>query len=365
MALRCGIIGITNTGKTTLFNCMSSTKAEASSFAFSTNKSNIGMVEVPDPRLYKIDEIVHSEKVIPTTVELVDIPGLAKGASMGEGIGNKFLADIRNVDAIIHVLRCFDDENLAHIEGSVDPVRDKEIVDLELQISDLEAVERKIIRQEKIARSGDKDAKKAIEVLSIYKEHLENFQSARSAPVTPGDEKYVQDISLITMKPVMYVCNVEDFSAATGNAYVERVKAAVQNENTEVLVIAGAMEAEISELEDENDRLEFLSDAGLDEPGVDKLIRSAYSLLNLEVFFTQGPKEVRAWTIRKGSTAPQAAGVIHSDLERGFIRSEVIRYEDFIALKSEHACKEAGKLRVEGKNYIVKDGDMLHIRFNV
>jgi GTP-binding protein YchF len=365
MALRCGIVGITNTGKTTLFNCISSTKAEASSFAFSTNKSNIGMVEVPDPRLYKIDELVKSARVVPTTVELVDIPGLAKGASQGEGIGNKFLADIRNVDAIIHVLRCFDDPSLPHVEGSVDPVRDKEIVDLELQIADLESVERKIQRQEKIAKSGDKEAKHAIEVLTRYKEHLENFQSARSAPVEEGDERYVQDLSLITMKPVLYVCNVDDASAASGNAYVERVKEAVKGENTDVLVIAGALESEIAELEDESDRKEFLHDAGLEEPGVDKLIRSAYSLLNLEVFFTAGPKEVRAWTIRKGSTAPQAAGVIHSDLERGFIRAEVIKYEDFIRLGTEHACKEAGKLHVEGKNYIVQDGDMLHIRFNV
>ncbi|HRY97579.1 MAG TPA: redox-regulated ATPase YchF [Bacteroidales bacterium] len=365
MALRCGIVGLTNTGKTTLFNCMSSTKAEASSFAFSTNKSNIGMVEVPDPRLYAIDSLVKSARVVPTTVELVDIPGLAKGASQGEGIGNKFLADIRNVDAIIHVLRCFDNPLLPHVEGSVDPVRDKEIVDLELQIADLESVERKIQRQEKIARSGDKDARHAVDVLMKYKAHLENFQSARSAPVDEGDERHVQDLFLLTMKPVMYVCNVDDASAVSGNAYVERVKAAVQEENTDVLVIAGALESEISELEDENDRREFLRDAGLEEPGVDKLIRSAYTLLNLEVFFTAGPKEVRAWTIRRGSTAPQAAGVIHSDLERGFIRAEVIKYEDFMQLGTEHACKEAGKLKVEGKNYIVQDGDMLHIRFNV
>jgi len=365
MALRRGIVGITNTGKTTLFNCMSSSKAEASSFAFSTNKSNIGMVNVPDPRLYRIDELVKSARVVPTTVELVDIPGLAKGASQGEGIGNKFLADIRNVDAIIQVLRCFDDPGLPHVEGSVDPVRDKEIVDLELQIADLESVERKIQRQEKIAKSGDKDARRAVEVLTVYKNHLENFQSARTAPVDPDDRKHVQDLFLITMKPVMYVCNVDDASAATGNAYVERVREAVREEQTEVLVIAGALESEIAELESAEDRREFLADAGLEEPGVNKLIRSAYSLLDLEVFFTAGPKEVRAWTIRRGSTAPQAAGVIHSDLERGFIRAEVIRYEDFVALGTEHACREAGKLRVEGKQYIVQDGDMLHIRFNV
>lgn len=323
------------------------------------------MVSVPDLRLFRINELVKPERLVPTTVELVDIPGLAKGASTGEGIGNKFLGDIRNVDALIHVLRCFDDPGLPHVEGSVDPVRDKEIVDLELQIADLESVERKIERQQKIAKSGDKDARKAIEVLQVYKAHLEDFQSARTAPVPEGDESYVQDLFLITMKPVIYVCNVDDASAVEGNAYVERVREAVASENTEVLVIAGAMEAEITELEEDEDRKAFLADAGLEEPGVNKLIRAAYSLLNLDVFFTAGPKEVRAWTIRRGATAPQAAGAIHSDLERGFIRAEVIKFADFDRLGSEQACKEAGKLRLEGKNYIVQDGDMLHIRFNV
>lgn len=323
------------------------------------------MVSVPDLRLFRINELVKPERLVPTTVELVDIPGLAKGASTGEGIGNKFLGDIRNVDALIHVLRCFDDPGLPHVEGSVDPVRDKEIVDLELQIADLESVERKIERQQKIAKSGDKDARKAIEVLQVYKAHLEDFQSARTAPVPEGDESYVQDLFLITMKPVIYVCNVDDASAVEGNAYVERVREAVASENTEVLVIAGAMEAEITELEEDEDRKAFLTDAGLEEPGVNKLIRAAYSLLNLDVFFTAGPKEVRAWTIRRGATAPQAAGAIHSDLERGFIRAEVIKFADFDRLGSEQACKEAGKLRLEGKNYIVQDGDMLHIRFNV
>lgn len=323
------------------------------------------MVSVPDLRLFRINDLVQPERLVPTTVELVDIPGLAKGASTGEGIGNKFLGDIRNVDALIHVLRCFDDPALPHVEGSVDPVRDKEIVDLELQIADLESVERKIERQQKIAKSGDKDARKAIEVLQIYKAHLEDFQSARTAPVSEGDESYVQDLFLITMKPVIYVCNVDDASAVDGNAYVERVREAVASENTEVLIIAGAMEAEITELEEDEDRRAFLADAGLQEPGVNKLIRAAYSLLNLDVFFTAGPKEVRAWTIRRGATAPQAAGVIHSDLERGFIRAEVIKFADFDRLGTEQACKEAGKLRLEGKNYIVQDGDMLHIRFNV
>lgn len=365
MALKCGIIGITNIGKTTIFNCMSSTKAEASSFAFSATKSNLATIEVPDPRLYKIDHFIKSARVVPATVEIVDIPGLTKGSSHGEGVGNVFLADIQQTDAIIHVLRCFDDDNLPHIEGSVDPVRDKEIVDLELQIRDLDLVERKIQRLEKVAKSGDKDAKKGIEVLNIYKNHLEDFKSARTAPVGENDRKYIADMYLLSDKPVVYVCNVDDASAKTGNKYVEQFREAVRDEETEVLVIAGKMEAEIAELDDLQDRQEFLNDAGLEEPGVDKIIRAAYDLLHLESFFTAGPKEVRAWTVRKGSTAPVAAGVIHSDLERGFIRAEVMKYDDFISLGSEQAVKDAGKFHVEGKNYIVQDGDILHIRFNI
>jgi GTP-binding protein YchF len=365
MGLQCGIIGITNTGKTTLFNCLSNTKAESSNFAFSSNKSNIGIVNVPDKRLNVLNDMEKPAKLIPATVEILDIPGLTKGSSTGEGIGNKFLADIRNTDALIHVLRCFDDENLPHIEGSVNPVRDKETVDLELQIKDLESVEKKIQKLERAAKTGDKDAKRGVEVLTVYKDHFENFQSARTAPVSKDDKKYIEDLFLLTEKPVLYVCNVDEKSAISGNKYVEAVKEAVKNENTELLVIAAGLEAEISELEDENDRLAFLQDLGLTEPGVNKLIRSAYSLLNLQAFFTVGPKEVRAWTIRKGMTAPQAAGVIHSDLERGFIRAEVMKYNDYIQLGSEHACKEAGKLGVEGKHYVVGDGDILHIRFNV
>jgi len=365
MGLQCGIIGITNTGKTTLFNCLSNTKAESSNFAFSSNKSNIGIVNVPDQRLNVLNNMEKPIKLIPATVEILDIPGLTKGSSTGEGIGNKFLADIRNTDALIHVLRCFDDENLAHIEGSVNPVRDKETVDLELQIKDLDSVEKKIQKLERAAKTGDKDAKRGVEVLNIYKEHFENFQSARTAPVSQEDKKYIEDLFLLTEKPVLYVCNVDEKSAINGNKYVDAVKEAVKNEETEVLVIAAALEAEISELEDEQDRLAFLQDLGLSEPGVNKLVRSAYSLLNLQAFFTVGPKEVRAWTIRKGMTAPQAAGVIHSDLERGFIRAEVMKYDDYVYLGSEHACKEAGKLGIEGKNYIVGDGDILHIRFNV
>ncbi len=365
MALNCGIIGITNTGKTTIFNCMSNTKAEASSFAFSATKSNIGMVEVPDKRLYTIDQLIKSQKIIPATVEIVDVPGLAKGASQGEGVGNKFLADIQQMDALIHVLRCFDDPALPHIEGSVDPVRDMEIVDLELQVRDLDLVMRKIQRVEKLVKVGEKDAKKALEVLKTYQDHLENFGNARTAAVDDDDKKYIQELQLLTAKPVIYVCNVDDAAATTGNKYSEAVSKALEGVETEVLVIAGKLEAEIAELEDANDREVFLSDAGLNEPGVNKLIMAAYKLLNLQSFFTAGPKEVRAWTIKRGMTAPQAAGVIHSDLERGFIRAEVMKYDDFVQHKTEQAVKDAGKFKVEGKNYIVGDGDILHIRFNV
>lgn len=365
MALQCGIIGITNVGKTTLFNCISNTKGETTSFAFSSNKSNIGLVLVPDPRLKILGELQPTDKVVPATVDIVDIPGLTKGANQGEGVGNKFLADIRNTDALIHVLRCFDDDNLPHIDGSVDPVRDIETIDFELQIKDLESVEKKIARLERVAKTGDKDAKSGLEALAKIKSHLENMGNVRDLELDDKEKKQLDDMFLLTVKPIMYVCNVDDASATTGNAYVDKVKDALKGKNTEILVIAGKMEAEIAELEDENDRIEFLKDAGLDEPGVNKLVRSAYHLLNLQSFFTIGQKENRAWTIHKGMTAPQAAGVIHSDLERGFIRAEVIKYNDFITLKSEHACKEKGKLYVEGKNYIVGDGDILHIRFNV
>lgn len=365
MALNCGIIGLTNTGKTTIFNCMSNTKAEASSYAFSATKSNIGMVEVPDPRLDAIDALIKSVKVVPATVEIVDLPGLAKGASQGEGVGNKFLADIQVMDALIHVLRCFDDDQLPHVEGSIDPVRDKDIVDFELQVRDLDLITRKIARTEKLIKAGDKDAKKALEILTVYKEHFENFGNARTAPVADEDKKYVQELQLLTAKPVIYVCNVDEASATKGNAYTKSVEEALRDEDTEVLVIAGKLEAEIAELDDADDRAVFLSDAGLTEPGVDKLIRAAYRILNLQSFFTAGPKEVRAWTIHQGMTAPQASGVIHSDLERGFIRAEVMKYDDFIQYKSEQGVKDAGKFKVEGKSYVVGDGDILHIRFNV
>jgi ribosome-binding ATPase len=365
MALQCGIIGITNVGKTTIFNCISNTKGETNAFAFSATKSNIGIVQVPDPRLYELEKHQVTEKIIHTTVEIVDIPGLAKGSNKGEGMGNKFLGDIRNTDALIHVLRCFDSESLIHIDGSVDPVRDLETIDLELQVKDLESVEKKIERLQRAAKAGDKDASRGLEVLSKYKEHIENFNNARTLPLKDEDKKQVDDIFLLTMKPVMYVCNVDEKSARTGNHYVEKVKEYLKGKEAEILIIAGAVEAEIAELENAEDRMAFLIDAGLDEPGVDKLVRAAYKLLNLQTFFTVGPKEIRAWTMKKGMTAPQTAGVIHSDLERGFIRAEVMKYKDFITLGSEHACKEAGKLYIEGKTYIVGDGDIINIRFNV
>ncbi|MBN1338397.1 MAG: redox-regulated ATPase YchF [Bacteroidales bacterium] len=365
MALKCGIIGITNIGKTTIFNCMSRTKAETSSYAFSASKSNLGVVDVPDPRLEEIARLEKPARLTHATVEIVDIPGLAKGSSKGEGVGSSFLSDIQQTDAIIHVLRCFDDINLPHIEGSVNPVRDLEIVDLELQVKDLEMVERKIIRMEKAAKSGEKEPKRAIEVLNKYREHFENFHNARTIPLDEDEKRFAEDMFLLTDKPVIYVCNVDDASAAAGNKYVEQVRDALKGTGSAVLVIAGKLEEEIAELESPEDRLEFLRDAGLTEPGVNKLIRAAYGILDLQSFFTAGPKEVRAWTIRKGKTAKQAAGVIHSDLERGFIRAEVIKYDDFVTLGSEHAVKEAGKMKLEGKEYIVQDGDIMFIRFNV
>jgi GTP-binding protein YchF len=325
----------------------------------------MGVVQVPDQRLYELEKHQVTDKIVHTTVEIVDIPGLAKGSTKGEGVGNKFLGDIRNTDALIHVLRCFDNEALPHIEGSVDPVRDIETISLELQVKDLESVEKKAERLKRAAKSGDKDAIHGLEVLERYKEHFEGFNDARTLPLKEEDKKYIDDLFLLTMKPVMYVCNVDEKSAHAGNSYVEKVKEFLTGKNAEILIIAGAIEAEIAELENIDDRKAFLKDIGLEEPGVDKLVRAAYKLLELQTFFTVGPKEIRAWTIKKGMTVSQAAGVIHSDLERGFIRAEVMKYNDFITLGSEHLCREAGKLFIEGRNYIVADGDILHIRFNV
>ena len=365
MALQCGIIGITNVGKTTIFNCISNTKGETNAFAFSATKSNIGVIQVPDPRLYELEKHQVTEKIVHTTMEIVDIPGLARGSNKGEGVGNKFLGDIRNTDALIHVLRCFDNEALPHVDGSIDPVRDLETVDFELQVKDLESVGKKLQRLEKLLRTGDKDAKHGIDILTRYRDHIGNFNNARTLEVKAEEKKHVDDLFLLTMKPVMYVCNVDGKSAVAGNKYVDSVKESLKGKDAEILIIAGAVEAEIAELENPEDRLAFLLDAGLDQPGVDRMVRAAYKMLNLQTFFTVGPKEIRAWTIKRGMNAPQASGVIHSDLERGFIRAEVMKYHDFMTLGSEHACKEAGKFNIEGKNYIVEDGDILHIRFNV
>lgn len=365
MALQCGIIGVTNSGKTTIFNCMSNIKEETTNYAFSSNKSNVSIINVPDPRLEEINKLYESGKVTQTTVEIVDIPGLTRGSNKGEGIGNKFLGDIKNTDALIHVLRCFDDPKLPHIDGSVDPVRDIETIDFELQFKDLESVEKKIQHYEKAAKSGDKDARHIIEVLNKVKEHLDSFQNIRDLVINEADRKHIDDLFLLTAKPVMYVCNVDDAAVSSGNKYVEQVTEALKNQNTLVLTVAGQLEAEISEFENESDREEFLTEAGLAESGVNRLIRAAYSLLSLISFFTMNRNELRAWPIINGTTAHQAAGVIHSDMERGFIRAEVMKYNDFITLGSEHACREKGKLSVEGKNYIVSDGDILHIRFNV
>ncbi len=362
MALKCGIIGLANTGKTTLFNCVANTKIHSQP---GMQKSHMGQINVPDSRLYVLNDLIPAQKVVRATVDLVDIPGLTKGSGQAESSSSKFLAEIQQTDALIHVIRCFDSDTVPHIEGSVNPVRDREIVDLELCIRDLSMVERKIQRTEKLIKLGDKDAKKAMEVLQVYKTHLEDFKPARTAPVSEDDQKHIADMYLITDKPVIYVCNVDDASAATGNAYSNALLESVKDEAAEVLVIAAELEAEIAELESQDDRAIFLADAGLIEPGVNKVVQSAYKLLNLMSFFTIGVKENRAWTIHRGMTAPQAAGVIHSDLERGFIRAEVIKYDDFIELKTELACKEHGKLAIEGKNYVICDGDLLNIRFNV
>lgn len=366
MALQCGIVGLPNVGKSTLFNCLSNAKAQAANFPFCTIEPNVGVITVPDARLNKLAELVNPQRIVPNTIEIVDIAGLVKGASKGEGLGNQFLGNIRTTNAIIHVLRCFDDGNVIHVDGSVDPIRDKEIIDTELQLKDLDTVVKRIQKVEKMAKTGgDKDAKKTYEVLSIVKTHLESGKSARTAPISEEDFEFIDDLTLLTVKPVLYVCNVDEASVNTGNAYVDQVKEAVKDENAEVLVISAQIESEIAQLEDYEERKMFLEDLGLDESGVHKLIRAAYSLLDLATYFTAGVQEVRAWTIEKGFTAPQAAGVIHTDFEKGFIRAEVIKYNDFVQFGSEAAVKEAGKLSVEGKTYIVEDGDIMHFRFNV
>ena len=367
MSLQCGIVGLPNVGKSTLFNCLSNAKAQSANFPFCTIEPNVGVITVPDERLNKLAELVHPQRIVPTTVEIVDIAGLVKGASKGEGLGNKFLANIRETDAILHVLRCFDDDNITHVDGTVNPVRDKEIIDFELQLKDLETIESRISKVQKQAQTGgDKAAKVTYEVLSRYKESLEQGKAARTVTFETKDEqKIAHDLFLLTNKPVMYVCNVDDNSAVSGNKYVDMVREAVKDENAEILILAAKTESEIAEFETYEERQMFLQEIGLEESGVSRLIRTAYSLLNLETYFTAGPQEVRAWTYLKGSKAPQCAGIIHTDFEKGFIRAEVIKYDDYIALGSENACKEAGKMYIEGKEYVVQDGDIMHFRFNV
>jgi len=366
MGLQCGIVGLPNVGKSTLFNCLSNAKAQSANFPFCTIEPNVGVITVPDARLNKLVELVQPANVVPAVVEIVDIAGLVKGASKGEGLGNKFLSNIRETDAIIHVLRCFEDDNIVHVDGKVDPVRDKETIDTELQLKDLETVENRLLKEEKRAKTGgDAHAKRLVEVLYLYKEALERGESARSVQLNDLQQEAAKELMLLTNKPILYVCNVDEASVVTGNKYVEAVREAVKNEGAEVLVIGAGIEADIAELETYEEKQLFLEDLGLQEAGVNKLIRTAYKLLNLRTYFTAGPKEVRAWTFKNGMKAPQAAGIIHTDFEKGFIRAEVIKYEDFISLGSEVKCKEAGKMSVEGKDYVVQDGDMMNFRFNV
>ena len=366
MSLKCGIVGLPNVGKSTLFNCISSGKAQSANFPFCTIEPNLGSTNVPDKRLEVLSEICKPQRTIPATVDIVDIAGLVKGASHGEGLGNQFLANIRECDAILHVLRCFDDGNVVHVDGSVDPVRDKEVVDLELQIKDLETVEARLAKAEKAGKAGDKEARKLADLLLRYKTALEQGKSCRSVvPVNEEESAIARDLFLLTNNPVLYVCNVDDASALNGNAYVDAVREAVKDEQAEILIISARTEAEIAEIEDYEDRQMFLQEMGLEESGVIRLIQSAYHLLGLQTFFTAGADECRAWTIHKGDKAPKAAGVIHSDFEKGFIRAEVISYDDFVTYKTEAAVRAAGKMGIEGKDYVVRDGDVMHFKFNV
>ena len=367
MSLQCGIVGLPNVGKSTLFNCLSSAKAQAANFPFCTIDPQVGIITVPDERLNKLAELVHPGRIVPANVEIVDIAGLVKGASRGEGLGNKFLANIRETDAIIHVLRCFDDGNVVHVDGSVDPVRDKEIIDTELQLKDLETIETRLPKVQKLAQVGlDKDAKAQYALMSRIKEALVQGKSARTVqPETPEEERALHDLFLLTSKPILYVCNVDEASAKDGNQYVEQVREAVKDEDAQVLVISAKIESEIAELETADERQMFLEELGLSESGVNRLIHAAYELLGLQTYITAGPMEVKAWTYRKGMKAPQCAGIIHGDFEKGFIRAQVIKYDDYIKYGSEAAVKEAGKRGIEGKDYVVLDGDIMHFLFNV
>ena len=363
--MKAGIVGLPNVGKSTLFNCLSNAKAQSANFPFCTIEPNLGVVNVPDPRLEKLESLVNPQKVVPATVEIVDIAGLVKGASKGEGLGNQFLANIRETDAILHVLRCFDNDNIIHVDASIDPVRDKETIDIELQLKDLETVQKRLERVKRTAKTGNKEAQAELEVLLKVEETLLSGTSVRSLEFSEKEIEFVNPLQFITSKPVLYVCNVDESSAVSGNAHVDAVKEAVKDEGAEIIVLAVGTEADITELDDYEERQMFLEDMGLEEPGVSRLIRSAYTLLNLQTYFTAGEKEVRAWTVSVGATAPQAAGVIHTDFEKGFIRAEVISYSDYEEYGTESKVKEAGKMRVEGKEYIVKDGDVMHFRFNV
>jgi len=364
--MKAGIVGLPNVGKSTLFNCLSNAKAQSANFPFCTIEPNIGVVNVPDKRLEKLEELVNPERVLPATVDIVDIAGLVKGASKGEGLGNQFLGNIRETDAIIHVLRCFDNDNIIHVDTTIDPVRDKETIDIELQLKDLDTVEKKLEKVKRASRTGNKEAQAEEAALIKVKDGLEASISVRAIELTEKErEEYIAPLQLITDKPVLYVCNVDENAAVNGNDYVVAVREAVKDENAEVIVLAVGTEADITELESYEERQMFLEDIGLSEPGSSSLIRAAYKLLNLQTYFTAGVKEVRAWTINVGNTAPQAAGVIHTDFEKGFIRAEVIAYDDYVTFGTEAKVKEAGKMRVEGKEYVVKDGDVMHFRFNV
>lgn len=366
MALKCGIVGLPNVGKSTLFNCLSSAKAQAANFPFCTIEPNIGVISVPDDRLTKLAEIVHPGRIVPATCEIVDIAGLVKGASKGEGLGNKFLGNIRETDAIIHVLRCFDDENITHVDGTIDPIRDKEIIDTELQLKDLETIESRLAKTQKAASAGNKDAKIEATVMATYKEALDAGKNARTVTFESKDEQEVaKNLFLLTSKPVLYVCNVDETAAKDGNEWTKKVEALANEEGAESMIVAAKTEEDIAGFESYEDKQLFLEELGLEESGVNRLIKKAYALLDLQTFITAGEMEVKAWTYKRGWKAPQCAGVIHTDFEKGFIRAEVIKYEDYLQYKSEAAIKEAGKLNVEGKEYVVQDGDIMHFRFNV